>query len=376
MASKPPQHGKPAAGKKAAPPAKKAPTRPPAHPQPPKKRPAAPATKTGAAPEITFISDVKEVSLLVSSLQRHPTTVPAQGELAASLVGGVSANKPLAQASAALLELERQRLPLSDPAYAALIANWRRFYIASRSNWMGDEFFSCIYSSIHLLSNIAVVAWSSRNGGQLEEARQWIAVWWQLADRMATPQGYIAGIGERSGGHATDGRDRAILSWLYALAGGHGSDVSRAEGWCKAGGAGLRPHGDPLTGSWEYPAVQELLPVLAATYAERESFPLSGIRFEQPLQGVRTAGGDFAYWLARGHNSNTPPVLAVVYLRSRGDGPDAPLYLPDKGGPHFRESASGSACGRIGDALVLTSVKQGHGTLALPVGGVPEVIGA
>jgi hypothetical protein len=320
---------------------------------------------------IVFTSDVFQVGDLVAALQRRPAPSPAFGELAASLVGGVSANKPLAEAAAALLDFERRGVPLADPQYVAIIANWRRFYAASRLNWMGDEFFSCIYSSIHFLSNVAVVGWSSRNGGLLDDSRWWVAQWWHLADLMATPQGYLATIGERCGGHATMGRDRAILSYLYAVAGAAGSDLARAEGWCQQAGCGLRPHGNPPVGAWEFPASQALAPVLATTYRERALFPLDA-RFEQPLFGVRTAAGDFAYWIGSGKNYNTPPVLAVVYLHSRGDGPGAPQYLPANGGVHFRQQPYVSTCTRFMGVLVLTSTKQGNGTLALPPGPLIE----
>jgi len=72
MSSKPPQHSKPPAGKKAGP-AKKAPTRPPTHPQPPKKKPTPPGTPAGfnMKPEQNLIC-----SLLNILRVAPPHTVP------------------------------------------------------------------------------------------------------------------------------------------------------------------------------------------------------------------------------------------------------------------------------------------------------------
>lgn len=325
---------------------------------------------------MTFTSDVPEVGDLVAAVQRRPITSGLPGSLAGSLSGGGSGNKPLAEGAAALLDFERRGILPQDPKYSALIANWRSYYTASWSHWMGDELLSVIYGSIHMLANVAVAAWSDRNGKALNDAWGWCGIWWQMADLQATPQGYIAGIGERSGGHATTGRDRAILSYLYAMAGAPGSSIARAVTWCQAGGAGLKPHGKPPVGSWEYPVVAELLSALRLSYSRRHDFPLSGVRFEQPFYRTTNGKGDFACWLGRGFNGNTPPVLACRVLAG-SDGPGAPVYLPANGGPHFRQQHYSSTCTAMAGNLVFASTMQGDGSLALPAGAPPpQVIGA
>jgi hypothetical protein len=292
-------------------------------------------------------------------------------DLAGSLTGGKSGNYvPLARATA-LLEYERQHVPLGDPRYEAAIQDWIGYYAASREQYMGDEWDSVIYSHRHVIPNTAVAAWTLRNFPDNPGALDWLAAFFQLARLISTPAGYWCGFGQRSGGHPTrPSAERATISYLLAVASGDAARETRALAWAHTAGAAPGQN-------WAFAAVDTLRGTLQLAWQRSLSgTPLADVKFAIPMSRLANAKGEFIAWIVRADgtcsdNSNTPVVPAVVWTEAQADS-----YAPANGGNHFRELAERCTIQRVGDELQYASDRNAPAVLRIPDScGAIEVYG-
>ncbi|MBV8200716.1 MAG: hypothetical protein JOZ15_08830, partial [Acidobacteria bacterium] len=101
--------------------------------------------------------------------------------LAADLSNGKSGNwKPLGCAVALYQVRPGIAGSMGSPEARRIIDEWVKYYAASRDEYMGGEFGSRIYGPWHVLSNLAVAAWTEKAFPDNPSAFDWLAVWWHL----------------------------------------------------------------------------------------------------------------------------------------------------------------------------------------------------
>jgi len=288
---------------------------------------------------------------------RPPRTATWKGYasgLAADLTSHKSGNwKPLGCA-VALYQVRPGNL--ATPEARRIVAEWVDYYAASRDAFMGTEFGSRIYGPWHVLSNLAVAAWSEQAFPDNPSALDWLAAWWHLCARLRAPDGQILMIGQRSGGHPTT---PGWFEYIHARASGEG--LQQAEAWGKAAGLGIKQ-------SWMYHVLNALQPTLSRSFARAMSMPAPQVTLRRPLTVIRTDSGMAAYL---GHdpengiewsndNANTTPVVAATWQ----DG--VAKYLPENGGIRLRQKFERCKVVERDGMLIYDSDVNGHQELPIP----------
>jgi hypothetical protein len=303
-------------------------------------------------PELELVLELQDV------VQGHPPRTGSwrdnKSGLAADLTSGKSGNwKPLGCA-VALYQVGQGEI--ESPEARRLIREWIDYYAASGDAFMGDEFGSRIYGPWHLMSNLAVAAWTEKTFPHDTSALDWLAAWWHLCKDLRTPDGQVLMIGQRSGGHPT------VPGWFeYLLARASGNGLARAEAWGAAAGLGIKK-------SWMFQVLEVLQETLSRSYRRAMSAPAPPIGLRRPLTIIRTdtgmatyLGNDPARGLAWSNdNANTTPVVGATWQGGTAK------YLPDNGGPRVRERFDHCTVVERGGNLVYDSDISGHQELPIP----------
>jgi hypothetical protein len=305
-----------------------------------------------ARPELDMVLELQDA---VQGLPPRTATWRSYSSgLAADLSNGKSGNwKPLGCAIA-LLQVDQRNI--ESPEARRIIAEWVDYYAASRDQFMGGEFGSRIYGAWHVLSNLAVAAWSEKMFRDNTSALDWLAVWWRLCRELRAPDGQILMIGQRSGGHPTT---PGWFEYIYARAGGEG--LQQAEGWGRAAGLGIKK-------SWMYEVLNVLQPTLSRSFERAMAMPAPQFGLRRPLTIIRSDVGMAAYLgndPARGiewsnDNGNTTPVVGATWQDGQAK------YLPDNGGIRLRQKFDRCKVVEVDGKLIYDSDVNGHQELTIP----------
>ncbi len=278
------------------------------------------------------------------------------GDLAGSLTSGGSANWPCMGWAV--------RYVLKDPAADD---QWRRYFDACKTCWMGDELLSYIYGRMHMLSVAAVAAAARARGDAplLLGASIWLQLWWGLSMLAESADGRIELPGMRSAGHAPLPGWR---EWLLSIARGDAPSRARAEEWGRAAGLGMKQQWEwgtalalegPLKLSYQPLAGKSLVDVAAA-------LPAWGLI--TPLHIYRTAAGVVVSWLENNANGNTPPHMW------RGQIAGVETCAPTDGGTRVREQFDHASVILDGQALTYKSSLYPGQVLNLPSGDAQHLV--
>lgn len=248
------------------------------------------------------------------------------------------------------------------------------FFAASRSCWMGEELLSIIYGLWgHLLPVAAIymAAMRDKDAEVAGAALEWMKFWFRVQSRCLAPDGAtILTVGARSGGHrqivpTLPIPDAVWVCYIFAAATGAGT----ARWLSAAKTLNLAPNKDPIK------IISDALLSALHDGAQVTNGPLPPFRTITPIHCLR---GEFAeaVWMESSPSSLTPSLMAAGWDRTAGG---VPIYLPERGGAHFRKSADHAVCGKTSNLLLYQSSIVGQENQAMVLtdrlDGIERLIG-